>query len=496
MNAIDAYENTNGTNKRTKALKDVLVLCAFSLLPPDRVGVIRKLKLGYTLKWECDDDGGGLEAEERHEQSDVHGSGRYWIDLTDRSTRHKTSRFYGPAATKLPKMFSMYIHTFIALRRGGDVFDFDESDDGYLFAAKDGRAHTVSAWTKVVKDAFRRHSSSGLAPAPKLLRSIFITWLRGQAADNKATPDVLKACSIAMKHNLDTQASDVYDKKTHERLTQASFDFTTQYALACQVARDRGDQMPTASTAGGDSRDGGVVDGGTTPTRGRHKSVHSKEVGQLPSTPVHSAATPTAKTPNPKVARCCPHPELVGMPVRKEFPPLGWFDGVVERYHAPFYVARFKDGDKEDWTEEEVRGYLSESRGGSNDLNVTDAVADADANAVGFVGEGTRVEVFWGVEAGWIGGEVVRPARRSDPLIEIDGQQGPSTRVCAFFVAFDDGESVAVDLRPARTGAVETPGAWRIWRCEAPRSSVGKAPRRRNSKAPSRPNNKGSRRSG
>ena len=40
MNAIAAYEAAKGAKERLEALMDVLVLCAFSLLPPDR-GEIR-----------------------------------------------------------------------------------------------------------------------------------------------------------------------------------------------------------------------------------------------------------------------------------------------------------------------------------------------------------------------------------------------------------------------------------------------------------------------
>ena len=64
----------------------------------------------------------------------------------------------------------------------------------------------MSSWTSVVKETFRRHS--GLAPPPKLLRAIFIVWLRDEAHHNAATPDVLKSCAKLMKHQLATQESD------------------------------------------------------------------------------------------------------------------------------------------------------------------------------------------------------------------------------------------------------------------------------------------------
>ena len=84
MNAIAAYEAAKGAKNRLAALMDVLTLCAFSLLPPDRCGVVRLLKFGYTLKWEADDDQG--------EEAEASNSGAYYIDLRDRSARHKTTR--------------------------------------------------------------------------------------------------------------------------------------------------------------------------------------------------------------------------------------------------------------------------------------------------------------------------------------------------------------------------------------------------------------------
>jgi len=116
MNAIEAYEATTGTAQRRKALVDVLVLCALTLLPPgsttsppnasrrpcpyltpyphsDRVGVIRLLKHGYTLKWEADDPEGDAEV------------GSYYIDLTDRNARQKVA-FHTP--THVPRSSSAH----------------------------------------------------------------------------------------------------------------------------------------------------------------------------------------------------------------------------------------------------------------------------------------------------------------------------------------------------------------------------------------------------
>ena len=63
-------------------LRDCCALSLLSLIPPDRVGCIRKLRFGHTLKKK---PGGG-----------------WMMDLTKARDGHKTSRFYGPFAASLP----------------------------------------------------------------------------------------------------------------------------------------------------------------------------------------------------------------------------------------------------------------------------------------------------------------------------------------------------------------------------------------------------------
>ena len=80
------------TPKQTHALlQDALMISLFSVTPPDRVGVIRRLMLGVTLRRIVDS-----EDEEAAEQE---SEGDWWIDLT--ASKHKTSRFYGPAMTRI-----------------------------------------------------------------------------------------------------------------------------------------------------------------------------------------------------------------------------------------------------------------------------------------------------------------------------------------------------------------------------------------------------------
>mmetsp|Transcript_103697 Transcript_103697/g.297996 ORF Transcript_103697/g.297996 Transcript_103697/m.297996 type:complete len:429 (-) Transcript_103697:954-2240(-) len=180
MDCIEKYERAKGAPvKKLNLLRDVVALSAFTCLPPDRVGVIRLLRFDHTLRWIPDD-----------EEEDPDGPGAWFIDLTSKSNKHKTSRFYGPAMTRLPDTFGHYIGVYKDARASAASFDFEDSGGGYLFEGRDGRPFSVSTWTTVVKDTWKRHC--GLSPPPKLLRAIFICWLRDQAHENKATPEILK----------------------------------------------------------------------------------------------------------------------------------------------------------------------------------------------------------------------------------------------------------------------------------------------------------------
>ena len=91
-----------------------------------------------------------------------------------------------PAMTRLPDTFGHYIDVYKQAREATTEFEFEQSEGGYLFASRDGRPFSVSSWTSVVKETFRRHS--GLAPPPKLLRAIFIVWLRDEAHHKRPRP--------------------------------------------------------------------------------------------------------------------------------------------------------------------------------------------------------------------------------------------------------------------------------------------------------------------
>ena len=125
-------------------------------------------------------------------------------------------RFYGPFAASLPSELSPILSKYCA------VLEFDDvAESGpFLFHPPQGntdRSMESSAWSQWVSRLFQRHA--GVAIAPKTLRSIFITWLR----DNTADDSILKSAAHAMKHSENRQASADYDQVQDSTLLLSSY---------------------------------------------------------------------------------------------------------------------------------------------------------------------------------------------------------------------------------------------------------------------------------
>jgi hypothetical protein len=137
-----------------------------------RVGIVRKLKWGVSLKKDA--------------------PGAYRLDMT--TQRFKNSRFYGPSVTSISSMIAPLLDEYIKLI----AFDFD--DQPYVFCtARDAkRCQTSSQWSAYCKSIFKKWS--GVACPPKMLRASFVTWIR----NSEASPEVLKQAARAMRHQKET----------------------------------------------------------------------------------------------------------------------------------------------------------------------------------------------------------------------------------------------------------------------------------------------------
>ena len=170
------------------------------MVPPDRVGVARKLQLGVTLKPTAGGDG-------------------FELDLRTPDA-HKTAALFGPSTTPVPAAACALLRAWLAEAGLAEA----AAQQPYVFVlGRDGGAvdHAkpldARRWTEVVKAVLKRQA--GVPLAPKDLRSSFITFLLSDANPDEA---LKKAVAHAMRHSPAQQGSAAYDKERAERTWAAA----------------------------------------------------------------------------------------------------------------------------------------------------------------------------------------------------------------------------------------------------------------------------------
>lgn len=164
---------------KLKLIRDVTILRLLADQPPDRVGVVRTLRLGGSLKRKPD--------------------GSYELDLSEPGA-HKTSAVFGATRTSINASISPWLDRYITAA--------EIPADGHIFHARGDKRVVIapSAWSKCVKATFARHGDVALCP--KDARASFITFLRSDDHDD----ETVKAAATAMRHSSKIQASATYDK--------------------------------------------------------------------------------------------------------------------------------------------------------------------------------------------------------------------------------------------------------------------------------------------
>ena len=254
IKAIEMWEDCEGSGsqedamRKAKKLRDALVIGFLTTQPPDRVGVIRKLKVYKTIR---------------------RVKGKWYIDLRDIGETHKTSRFYGPSVQEVSHLLTDMLNEWVEGDIGRKQFVSTESESErakdsvarlYLFPnGNDARAMPSSNWTALVKAAFKR--ACGKSPPPSLLRASYITWLRSNAPE-----EVLKQAAIYMKHADDTQASRTYDLETYARQTKKAVAFTSAWVAKYEAkraaklqAKEASKHKASASQADDDSSSDSII---------------------------------------------------------------------------------------------------------------------------------------------------------------------------------------------------------------------------------------------
>jgi len=205
----ELHKEEAGPGARAR-LFDAALLTWLTVVPPDRVGVARKLQLGVTLKPTA---GGGFE-----------------LDLSTPDA-HKTAAIFGPSTTAVPAAACALLRAWL----DAAGLTTAAAAKPYVFVlgnpARGGggvdHAKPLDAprWTEVVKAVLKRQA--GVPFAPKDLRSSFITFLM---SDENSDEVVKKAVAHAMRHSTAQQASPAYDKERADRTWAAAVQVAGAFA--------------------------------------------------------------------------------------------------------------------------------------------------------------------------------------------------------------------------------------------------------------------------
>ena len=192
-------------------LFDAALLTWLTAVPPDRVGVARKLQLGGTLK----PTAAGFE-----------------LDLRTPDA-HKTAALFGPSTTPVPRAACALLRAWLAAARLTPatkpyvfVLGGCGRAPGCAVAAVDHtQALSAPRWTELVQGVLTRQA--GVPLAPKDLRSSFITFLQSDANTDEA---LKKAVAHAMRHSTAQQGGSAYDKERDERMWASAVNVAGAYA--------------------------------------------------------------------------------------------------------------------------------------------------------------------------------------------------------------------------------------------------------------------------
>lgn len=157
--------------EKMKLLREVLVMLFFSVQPPDRVGIIRRLRFGMSVK--------------------ANGDG---FDLDLSNMRFKNSKFYGPTVTSISPLIVPYLKQYLAMLE----FETAYEAHPHLFspASDNSRAMTSSQWSAYAKAIVKKYT--GVAAPPKTMRASFITYMKDHVRQLRKRINSRCGCSLSL----------------------------------------------------------------------------------------------------------------------------------------------------------------------------------------------------------------------------------------------------------------------------------------------------------
>ena len=190
-------EGDEGGNEYLLHLRELCLLCLFTICPPPRCSIVRLLEWDKTLV---------LSANQQ----------QWVVDLTDLShdaTRHKTHKKKGAMQLPLPRSLNKYLSRLRSMGTG-PVFPAGLLSKRSSSSTATSLFSSPTSFTTLVKATFRKYTDTGKGPNPSLLRSIFTTWLYGLRYDtDDAFLQEIKSSSAKWKAHSEQVASTVYNKE-------------------------------------------------------------------------------------------------------------------------------------------------------------------------------------------------------------------------------------------------------------------------------------------
>ncbi len=198
-------------------LRELCLMCLFTICPPPRCSIIRLLEWDKTL---------------------VLLANQQWaVDLTDLShvaTRHKTHKKKGAMLLPLPRSMYKYLSQTRSIG-AGPVFPAGLLSKRSSSSTATSPFLSPTSFTMLVKATFRKYTDRNKGPNPSLLRSIFTTWLYGLRYDtDDAFLQEIKSSSARWKAHSEQVASTVYNKE----LVYQQKEFA-QLLLFCEAYSER-----------------------------------------------------------------------------------------------------------------------------------------------------------------------------------------------------------------------------------------------------------------
>eukprot|EP00741_Cyanophora_paradoxa_P000528 tig00000411_g513.t1 len=228
LDALEAAERAPLEYERALALREG-VLLSLLVSTPSRVGIVRRLRIGHTLRR----DGGAWTITLTQMRADA-GQGEAVLSS-------KTAKTAGAISYPIPEFVQRPLTSYVERYRrlllpplpGG-------ADEGWLFTSASGAPLSDSAWSVFVKRVTEKWT--GVPVTAQAMRAIITTHVRDEAAANRISGDtaaaVVDGTAKLLGHSVLT-ATQNYDYSARARTAAAAVAYLEELAVKHDEARLR-----------------------------------------------------------------------------------------------------------------------------------------------------------------------------------------------------------------------------------------------------------------